>query len=130
MQRSPPVPYQRVDPLGSLPRALPWQQHDAEQKETRSVFFTFFFSFFGCWFVAAAFRSDPLWSEKVGNVKKQVNTCWQARPRSRSRPRFRSRSDKAGPRREQKRASSSGASFYLPKTFSYSCRISSTIWFW
>lgn len=49
-----------------------------------------------------------------------------ARPESRSRPR--SRSDRA--RREEKRASSSGASFYLPKTFSYSCRISSTIWFW
>lgn len=24
----------------------------------------------------------------------------------------------------------SSASFYLPKTFSYSCRMSSTIWFW
>lgn len=35
-----------------------------------------------------------------------------------------------GARREENAASSSGASLYLPKMFSYSCSMSSTIWFW
>lgn len=40
------------------------------------------------------------------------------------------RAKAGGARREEKSAVSSGASFYLPKMFSYSCRMSSTIWFW
>lgn len=72
-------------------------------------------------FVTATFWSYPFWSGSLGVRRSR---------RRRAGPVRSGGAESGRARREGKRASPSGASFYLPKTFSYSCSMSSTIWFW